>query len=827
MTRLSQLTTPLLNSSNEHMVVGLPIDGSDNNGDSAGSLATRASEAQLQARISTLREQLQAATEALQNIHTENENDDDITKNDAVISATAKWNSANISKLLQDNVTTNPAPPVSKRGYLFKWLDRSIGWSGTKWALRFVHLDGHRGIISYYGSHLDAQARYVLSLRGCAVRDDGWKRNQRHKRKTEEADPPLEEPGAYFFIFSIYQRLDNDLNESDIVPLLRFSTPSMAEKLQWIQVISEACAYCETEQWQAEETERAAELAKQQRQQSLMSTAMPEAKEGTLPPLYFAPMQKKNQHKRRPSFTKAPSAASFRTKSENADAEKSDTKSTRGYPPGKPMHRSAAASYLSAEAPVQNYRGFFNLGVLILLLSNFRLLVSSVRAHGFVVNQALLHYIRDLPHIRRDPWEEFPFVSGFLLQGVFIAAAFCIEWLLSRERIPVSAGMFLHQFNAHAALGIPIWIVWHFIDKPAIGAVLLLHATITWMKLLSYILANEDYRTNQKQDALALVENLDPADVDIRYPENVTMSNMIYYWFCPSLTYQIAFPKTPRRRWLKIGMILLRMAICVSLFMFVAAQVVGPSLAALVRDLEETGGKFVCGVCSHLLESGRWLRGMIFNLNIARLEILFAGTYTARMLAEYWLKLSIANTYLWLLMFYFYFHLYLNLFAELLRFGDRVFYKDWWNSAEVSAYWRLWNQPVHYWLIRHVYFPCLRHKFNKTAATFTVFLLSAIMHEALVSVPFHMVRPWSFVGMMMQMPLVAVTKFLYRKYPGRSIGNMIFWLSFCVVGQPMAILLYTVDYRYAQERAQLNMAADGAIAVEQCRVVLGDTCMIR
>jgi hypothetical protein len=47
-----------------------------------------------------------------------------------------------------------------------------------------------------------------------------------------------------------------------------------------------------------------------------------------------------------------------------------------------------------------------------------------------------------------------------------------------------------------------------------------------------------------------------------------------------------------------------------------------------------------------------------------------------------------------------------------------------------------------------------------------VFLLSAVMHEVLVSVPFHMVRPWSFLGMMMQIPLVAATKYIYRRYPG-------------------------------------------------------------
>jgi hypothetical protein len=33
-----------------------------------------------------------------------------------------------------------------------------------------------------------------------------------------------------------------------------------------------------------------------------------------------------------------------------------------------------------------------------------------------------------------------------------------------------------------------------------------------------------------------------------------------------------------------------------------------------------------------------------------------------------------------------------------------------------------------------------------------------------------------------------------RKYPGSSIGNVIFWISFCFVGQPMAMLLYTIDY---------------------------------
>lgn len=390
--------------------------------------------------------------------------------------------------------------------------------------------------------------------------------------------------------------------------------------------------------------------------------------------------------------------------------------------------------------------------------------------------------------------EEFPFHSGFILQFVFITLGFVIEWLLSRKKLNETVGMILHQINGHSALAVPVFIVWNFIDKPVTGAVLLLHASITWMKLLSYALANEDYRLSSRQKAdtetqeaaLALLGDLDEQDSKISYPENVTMGNMVYFWFAPTLTYQMAFPKYPKVRLWKVGKILLQMVIVFTLFTFLVAQVVNPALESLLADLEESSGRI-----------------------------------TASIMAEYWLRLAITNTYLWLLVFYFYFHLYLNLFAEILRFGDRVFYRDWWNAAEVSAYWRLWNMPVHYWLVRHVYFPCVRKKLSRTMGTFVVFFLSAIMHELLVSVPFHMVRPWSFLGMMMQMPLVGLTKLLNRTYPGSSIGNILFWMSFCVVGQPMAILLYTIDYQYGKHHTDLAITDE-----DECRVMWGDRCFI-
>lgn len=251
---------------------------------STSSLATRAAEAELEATVMRLRRELNEAQQKLARLRqpagnqADHDDDDDDSDDDP------RGTRVNITR--SSISVPVVARPTGKRGYLFRWMDREIGWSGTKWALRFVALEGGR--ISYYGTHTDTSPRYVLTLTGCAVRDEGWKRNRRHsswKRWGRDTSPPpaLEEPGAYFFVFSIYQRRvasfrgsgtgDNDdagnlsghsgksiSDDASIAPLLRFSTPSQAEKNQWVQLIAEACAWCETEEFVAEENNRATEL---------------------------------------------------------------------------------------------------------------------------------------------------------------------------------------------------------------------------------------------------------------------------------------------------------------------------------------------------------------------------------------------------------------------------------------------------------------------------------------------------------------------------------------------------------------------------------------
>ena len=184
---------------------------------------------------------------------------------------------------------------------------------------------------------------------------------------------------------------------------------------------------------------------------------------------------------------------------------------------------------------------------------------------------------------------------------------------------------------------------------------------------------------------------------------NITITNIYYFWFAPTLTYQMIFPRLVKRSMGQILNLIFRLFLCFVLLAFLVAQVFRPTLNNMLEELNELEGEDI-----HIL-----------SVNI---------------FAEYLLKLGIASSYIWLLIFYGFFHVLLNLLAQLLRFGDRVFYRDWWNSTNLSSYWRLWNLPVHYWLVRHLYHPCIRLGISKSIAMLIVFFFSAVVHEMLISV---------------------------------------------------------------------------------------------
>jgi diacylglycerol O-acyltransferase 1 len=90
-------------------------------------------------------------------------------------------------------------------------------------------------------------------------------------------------------------------------------------------------------------------------------------------------------------------------------------------------------------------------------------------------------------------------------------------------------------------------------------------------------------------------------------------------------------------------------------------------------------------------------------------------------------------------------------------------------------------------------FPLIRKGFSKGMATLVVFAFSAIMHEVVISLPFRYIAFHAFFGMLAQAPLIAITKYIDRRYDNAFVGNAVFWCSFCIFGQPMGIIMYYYD----------------------------------
>jgi diacylglycerol O-acyltransferase-1 len=161
-------------------------------------------------------------------------------------------------------------------------------------------------------------------------------------------------------------------------------------------------------------------------------------------------------------------------------------------------------------------------------------------------------------------------------------------------------------------------------------------------------------------------------------------------------------------------------------------------------------------------------------------------------IAERVMKLSPIAMIVWLSGFFALFHSFLNALAEVMTFGDRVFYEDWWSSINLKEYWSTWNKPVYHFMRRHIYSPLVGRGWSPQAASTWVFVFSGFLHELAIGVPTHNILGVAFLGMVLQLPLIAVTEVLSKsdKFGGKVAGNCIFWLSFVIVGQPLAAMTY-------------------------------------
>ena len=100
------------------------------------------------------------------------------------------------------------------------------------------------------------------------------------------------------------------------------------------------------------------------------------------------------------------------------------------------------------------------------------------------------------------------------------------------------------------------------------------------------------------------------------------------------------------------------------------------------------------------------------------------------------LRLMLPSMLFLILGFFGFLHSWLNCWAELTRFPDRLFYLDWWNAVEFGTFYRKWNIVVHEWLYYYVYLDfsrlVMKGKRSRTYAKLLVFLISALLHELIL-----------------------------------------------------------------------------------------------
>ncbi len=242
----------------------------------------------------------------------------------------------------------------------------------------------------------------------------------------------------------------------------------------------------------------------------------------------------------------------------------------------------------------------------------------------------------------------------------------------------------------------------------------------------------------------------------VQFPKNLTYKNFFEYSMFPTLVYEVSYPRTKRIRW---GYFFGKAAGIFGVIFIMVAIAQNNMYPIVMRCLEL---RRTAPIMTRLKE---------YPLILVEMIPPFLSMY--------------------MLTFFLIWELILNAIAELSRFADREFYKEWWNSVDWDQYSRDWNVPVHKFLLRHVYHSTISSfHVSKTTATLVTFFLSSLIHEVAMYVIFKKVRFYLLSLQMFQLPLVQIMRSkLFKKYP--VLANVFFWDGI-VLGPTLLCTMYLV-----------------------------------
>ncbi|CAG2111530.1 unnamed protein product [Medioppia subpectinata] len=382
--------------------------------------------------------------------------------------------------------------------------------------------------------------------------------------------------------------------------------------------------------------------------------------------------------------------------SEIKDSERKARKQQADQPVHEPKD-----SLFSSSSGYTNYRGLLNLCIILLVLSNARVALENIIKYGILVDP--LQWIK-LFIGKPNAW---PSCQLILSANIFILISFFIERLFAANIWREVVGGTAVVVNVIAILALPPIVINSVPCNPIGASIACGLYSIVSLKLVSYHMVNywcrkrsakklsnagshTRRRSFTSKDLQKTVQNgsaiSDSRHILVEYPNNLNVVDLYYFMFAPTLCYELNFPRSERIRKRFLIKRILEILFLLQLDLGLIQQWMVPTIHNSLKPLQE----------------------MHFSKMLERL-----------------LKLAVPNHLIWLIFFYWFFHSCLNTIAEILRFSDREFYKDWWNSESVNYFWKNWNMPVHKWCVRHLYKPLINRGVNKFHASVMVFMLSA------------------------------------------------------------------------------------------------------
>lgn len=314
-------------------------------------------------------------------------------------------------------------------------------------------------------------------------------------------------------------------------------------------------------------------------------------------------------------------------------------------------------------------------------------------------------------------------VSELALMATFFAMILPVVRFRMQDKIHPTLFHLHLVVSALLMVIIPMYIR-YAMDLHVVAAVAVIFEQIRYaMKAISFVVENEKIR---EEDGLQLP----------------TRDSSVYFLFAPTLIYQPSYPVREGRDWKNIA--------CWTLEII---ALIWSTLTVINHGFMDAFDV----VGTRPLTTDEWCTVFVQSAVLALHVMVGIG--------------------------YGFLHCWNNIWGELIYFGDRTFYKNFFSSDNLYTMFNKWNFLIHSWIAEYLFKPAIKWTGSVTAAGIYAFLVSMMFHDYAVAVP---LRLWSiqFTATMitasLMLPIFLAVRDFLIKHPFPSTLNAHVFFLICM-----------------------------------------------